>query len=1059
MPLATRIIVAWVILFAGLARPASLPEEGDDSGGRYYIVKVWGADDGLTEGSVTDVAQTPEGYLWIGTLFGSVLRFDGTRFVSYSSANTPEFSLKWGVPRLMVDQQGTLWISMYDGGMTEWNEHGFRSAFSSTNHPNHLLWSAPGKVVFFDGGSNLLAGQRHGEHWDWQTTTLSGALPQSQACADSQGRVWYLCGVSEIGIRDGAESKTFGLSGRMESQSISVLTADGQGNIWIGTDQQLARWNADHFEVMTPADETGGLKVKRIVPSGTKELWVEGNGRMRRYRNGKWVAESDGWNRELSGIGALRFVHGDADGGLWSGVGDLGLIHVLPDGTFHRLTTRDGLPSDRIHFAYQDRDGNTWTGYDRGGLVQIRRRLFHVVGQGEGLNENLINTVCQDSQGTVWIGTHGGAVWRYQNGSSTNLDLPAIAREPDSIVTSDARGRTWISAQGAGLFMWQGGHMQEIATQADLHGYVRLMLPARDGRLWAGTLLSIVSIADGKLNCAYTAQTTGDHPTALAETTDGAVWAGTLAGNLLRWDGEHFVAVTPPDRDLLGRILALWPSPDGGLWAGTAEGGLLHLVRGQFQRFTSNDGLPSDCIVQILGDTQGNLWLGTRAGIVRVALAALGRFEPGKAGELPVSVYGQSDGLSTIGSAIMFQPNCWRGRDGRLFFAMANSVAEVMPEEAQGNSLPPTVVLEEFCADDKHLALGRVGSILSALPLAEKRPQNLLPSIKAPPADGDLEFFYTGLSLKSPSRVRFKYKLEGLENSWKDAGSEKRAVYRHVPPGKYVFHVRACNSDGQWSPDGALLAVTVEPHFYQTAWFLGCIGLSGGAALVLMVLAAARRRMDSRLEQLKRQRALERERARIAQDLHDELGAGLTEIGLLGGLLQNPSRFSERKQPSLERIVQRCRDLVVALDEIVWAVNPRNDSVNSLNGYLCRYAQGFLETTTIRCRLDMQEAQPDRPFDSEQRHHIFLAFKEALTNVAKHSEASEVNIRMCLESQNRLLISIEDNGRGLPSSVGTDTNGLTNLRTRMAHIGGECDIVGRAGGGVIVLLGLPLKAG
>ena len=215
-----------------------------------------------------------------------------------------------------------------------------------------------------------------------------------------------------------------------------------------------------------------------------------------------------------------------------------------------------------------------------------------------------------------------------------------------------------------------------------------------------------------------------------------------------------------------------------------------------------------------------------------------------------------------------------------------------------------------------------------------------------------------------------------------------------MPPGKYVFHVIACNSDSVWSDDSALLAVTVNPFFYQTAWFQGGAGLLAVAGLSFAVATTMRRRMRRRLERLERQHELERERSRIAQDLHDDLGAGLTEIGLLGGLLQDPSRFPTHKQEALDRIVQRCHDLVMALDEIVWAVNPRNDSVNSLGGYLCRYAQGFLEPTAIRCRLEMQETEPDQPLNSEQRHNLFLAFEEALTNVVRHSGATEVRVKI-----------------------------------------------------------------
>ena len=268
----------------------------------------------------------------------------------------------------------------------------------------------------------------------------------------------------------------------------------------------------------------------------------------------------------------------------------------------------------------------------------------------------------------------------------------------------------------------------------------------------------------------------------------------------------------------------------------------------------------------------------------------------------------------------------------------------------------------------------------------------------------------------------------------------------------------ACNSDSVWSDDSALLSVKVNPFFYQTAWFRGGAGLLAMAGLSFTIVIAMRRRMHRRLERLERQHELERERSRIAQDLHDDLGAGLTEIGLLGGLLQDPARFPTRKQEALDRIVQRSRDLVVALDEIVWAVNPRNDSVNSLGGYLCRYAQGFLEPTAIRCRLEMQETEPDQPLNSEQRHNLFLAFEEALTNVVRHSGATEVRVKISVEEKCRLFIGIEDNGRGLSPAVKEDADGLINLRQRMAQIGGRCEIVNRPVGGVSVSLSLPLAA-
>jgi signal transduction histidine kinase/ligand-binding sensor domain-containing protein len=1029
---------------------------GEDSPGQYYTIKVWGADEGLTEGSVTDVAQTPEGYLWVGTLFGSVLRFDGIRFVSYNSANTPEFLLKWGVPRLMVDQGGALWISMHDGGLTTWDKQGFRSAFTSIDQPEGLLWSAPGRVIFFYPSGKLLSGRKRAEQWDWEAVTPEGALRQSQPCADAEGRVWYLRGDQEIGLWNGHETRILPPSPALENRPITVLTSDAQGRVWVGTDRAVAQWQADHFEVMTPTNGEALLDVRRIVPSGASNLWVEANGRMRRCAGRQWVAESEGWNRELGKLVSLRFLHGDPEGGLWAAAGDLGLIHVLPDGTFHRLTTRDGLPSNTVRFAYQDRDGNTWTGYERGGLVRVRRRLFQVIGKDQGLSDSLVNTVCEDAQGSVWIGLHSGAVGHYEKGVCTNLLLPDATNAQDSCATANGQGSVWLGAQGAGLLRCEkDSPMQPVATMTQLQSYPRLLLPGRNDRLWVGTTWSIFSLKDGVFTTNYTAQTVGEHPTALVEATDGTIWAGTLAGLLLRWDGGRFVPLEPPDHNSLGRIWALWPAPDGGLWAGTEVGGLLHWTQGRFYRYTVKEGLPSDSVVQVLGDTGGNLWLGTRAGLVRIFGAALARHERGELDELPVSIYGTADGLLTIGSAIIFQPNCWHGRDGTLFFAMANSVASVRPGEVHINPVPPSVALEELRADDRLVLPERVGAILTPSPPAADGISHP-PAIKIGPGRGDLEFRYTGLSLGSPLRVRFKYKLEGLEKSWNDAGVERKASYRHVPPGDYVFRVTACNSDGVCSDGAGLLAVTVEPHFYQTAWFQGAAAVLIAGTFSIIVVITMRRRLRRRLEESERQQELERERARIAQDLHDDLGAGLTEIGLLGGLLRDPSRFAARKQEALDRIVQRCHDLVMRLDEIVWAVNPRNDSVNSLGGYLGRYAQSFLEPTSIRCRLEIAEAEPDRPLSSEERHNLFLAFEEVLANIVKHSGATEVRVKMSFEKQKRLLICIEDNGRGLPSAVAPGADGLANLHRRMAQIEGQCEILSGPSGGVAVRLSLLL---
>ena len=1046
-PSAGRLLRRLILLICVVPIVAAAREPLDSS--QNYVIKVWGPDDGLTEGSVTDVAQTPEGYLWLGTVFGSVLRFDGVRFVSYNSANTPQFSLKWGVPRLTVDNDGTLWISMYDGGLTTWDHSGFHSIFTSTNRPDDLLWSAPGKVIFVCGESNLLTGTRIHGQWNWRLAEPPRALPHPQFCADADGDIWYLRASNQAGIWDGSTARTVA----MGAQTVTALASDGDHRIWIGTDRAVEVWQKSGFEVMTPTNGEPLLNVRRLIAAGGSNLWVEANGRIRCFTDRRWVAESKDWNQEMGRHESFRFFLGDREGGFWTSADDLGLIHVGSSGNLVRLTTRDGLPSNTIRFAYEDHDGNIWTGYDRGELVQVRRRLFGVIGKSDGLSDSLINTVSEDSDGALWIGTHSGAVICCKDGVCTNVTLPEMRRAQDSCVAA-GKGRIWIGAQGAGLLALKNGRATTIAGAKQLDSYPRILLPTREGDLWAGTLFSIIRVTAEGFTVEYTAQSVGGHPTALSEGKDGTIWAGTLEGNLLRWDGKKFVTLEPPDKNSLGRIWALWPADDGSLWAGTEEGGLLHWSHGKLFRYTTKNGLPSNSIEEVLGDASGNLWVGTRVGIARIPAHAFARMEEGDARELPVSVYGLTDGLMTVGSAIIYQPNCWRGRDGTLFFAMANSVAEVNPDHVRVNADPPEVTLEKMVADDKKLFPARAGAILTAS-RSDGGDVSSPPVVDVAAGRGDLEFDYTVLSFCSP-RSRIQYRLEGLESSWNEAGAERKAIYRHVPPGQYIFEARACNSDSVWSGEGALIAVRVAPFFYQTLWFRGGTFFLVVALLTCTGAIVMRGRMRRRVEQLERQHELERERSRIAQDLHDDLGAGLTEIGLLGGMLHD-TPDTPRRHEAVERIVERCHEMVTGLDEIVWAVNPRNDSVKSLGAYLCRYAQRFLEPA-IRCRLEMPAPEQDSPLNSEQRHNLFLAFKEALTNVARHAQAREVRIKIAVHDS-CLRIEVEDDGRGLGEVREVHGNGLNNLRNRMAEIGGQCHIANRPGGGVSVGLTLCLKDG
>jgi len=309
--------------------------------------------------------------------------------------------------------------------------------------------------------------------------------------------------------------------------------------------------------------------------------------------------------------------------------------------------------------------------------------------------------------------------------------------------------------------------------------------------------------------------------------------------------------------------------------------------------------------------------------------------------------------------------------------------------------------------------------------------------------------------------------LDGFETEWVNADTRRTVNFNYIPPGNYSFQVIACNNDGVWNETGAGIPFSVLPYFWQTMWFHIVASAAAAMAVGGGVLMATRRRMRRKLERLERQQAVERERTRIAKDIHDDLGASLTRITMLsqsaGDQLSNGRQASE----DVHQIYKTARELIGAMDEIVWAVNPRHDSLDSLANYLGKFAQDYLRPAGIRCHLNVPVQLPQWPLTAEARHKLFLTFKEALHNVVKHAGASEVSVRLTSEAESFSLI-IEDNGHGFePGAVSLEApaspgriefgNGLANMQHRLAEIGGVCKIQSAPGRGTRIILEVPIK--
>jgi signal transduction histidine kinase/ligand-binding sensor domain-containing protein len=1002
-----------------------------------YLVDAWTSENGLPDSSVTAVAQTPDGYLWVGT-YNGLARFDGVRFVTFDPANTPALTHA-RIRRLSVDGSGILWISTYDGSLTRY-QNGQFALERRNNRPADgevtFVTSSSNQLVFLTSRGELLRKPATLPPGDgWEEIPPPGRGIGALSCADGNGTIWYRDGDKHLwrlaGNRFEAVPGEAGLTG----QNVNCLTTDAHGRLWVGTDRGFAFWNGAQFQTAVPSNTVDALDVECLAVAADDRIWAVANGAVCTAFAGHWLAGPETERKFFgSNPGRISAVE-DHHGGMWFYNYGRGLLHVGAEGQLQPLTSTNGFPGERVYGFFEDREGDWWAGLDSAGLVRLRARQFHVIAAGDNSPAKAAKSICEDLQGTIWIGMVSGGLANWREDGSIN---PAAFDGNSAIsvfcICPDAKGRLWASAGDEDLFVRDGEKFKRITPL--VHG-VKAILASRTGRIWAGTPTGLFFSDDGTPDGFQPFKgNTLRNVRALAEDQAGNIWGGTGSGDLFCITNNKATTFHPTGKQESGAIWSVLTDDEGTVWAGTFRGGLLRFRDGKFTRYGKKDGLPDNVICEVLDDGNKNLWLGSHQGVFRVAKSALDDFARGKSRFVPCVTYGRSDGMPSQECSGGYQPAGWRDLKGRLWFATAKGATWVQPKEVHPNLTPPLVAIEEVLVDGRTQNLPEVAAGTKLV---------------IPPGKQQIEFRYTGLSLASPERVQFRYQLDGLNSGWVQAGTRRFAQYNFLPPGDYRFHVLACNSDGVWNETGSMLAVDIQPHFYETWWLrtLAVVLVLGTVAGI--VRHTATRRLHLQMEQLERRQAIERERSRIAKDIHDDLGASLTLIAVLGDLAKK-----EKTGERIEKMSGTAREAVKSLDEIVWAVNPRNDTLSHLVDYTGQFATDYLRDAGIRCLLDVPEQMPAREVPANVRHNVFLVVKEALQNIVKHAHATEVWLHVNA-SGNGLRIAVEDNGCGFdkaPEDAWAD--GLRNMRQRLAEVGGECRIQSDVGKGTTISVELPL---
>lgn len=1029
------------------------------AGSGDYFIDVTTQEKGLPNSSVTAIVQTPDGYLWVGT-YNGLARFDGERSVKFFPDNTPELK-NARIRRLYTTPDGTLWITAHDGSITSYRDEKFSLEWAGeavadsaptlistrSNRPMFLLRTGEFIRLRPEGvGSNR-----------WELLRSPGASTGLNVAEDGAGVIWCSGRDQKIFQLHGSTFEPLPGNGGLTGASVSTLTADAVGRVWAGTDRELAVWTGRRFETMTPTNGEPVLNVTFLRVLANGEVWSVANDRVRKSRGREWVFEVEEVRGQFTGWRDRTGLHEDVKGGIWLYDYGLGLIHIRTDGTIRQLTAEENFPGERVDCFHEDREGNIWVGVDRGGLVRIREKRFNVLVPGESTAAQTTVSVSEDENGTLWVGTYGGGLFRRTGNEWQPVSFLGGARRGFVFsVVPDLGGQMWASVGEEDLYFGPSGKLTPF--KPEVHG-VKALMRAHDGRIWVGRKSGLGVITGGQFRQFYPDDGVARTDVrALTEDDIGTIWAGAGDGTLTRVFTNKATAFRAQDSWGGQPIWSLLADSNGVVWAGTFRGGLLRFQGGKFTRYTTKDGLPDDVICQILDDGAGRLWMGSKQGIFHADKAELNAFAQGKVDRINCTAYGRYDGLPSLECSDSYQPASWRTRDGRLLFTTLKGVVAVRPGEVSVNTLPPPVLIEGAVVDgveQKPEHLRNENSVR-----AQATPLRLVVA----PGKQQVRILFTGLSFVSPDRVRFKYKMEDLDREWSEPSTVRSVQYNLLPPGEHRFLVTACNNDGVWNENGAALLVVVQPHFYER-WEAKLAATFIGLGLVVFgVRRVYVRRYRRKLEHVEQQRAIERDRARIAKDIHDDLGAGLTHIALLSELAR---RDSAQELPNhVAQISDMARELTRNMDEIVWAVDPENDTLDSLVTYVSKFAQEYLSVAQVRCRLDVPAELPPYVLPAEVRHNLFLAIKEALNNVVKHAKASEVWLRVEVRPFAFTLV-IEDDGCGLNNSKSNGAprpdrissgHGLVNMAKRLRAVGGDCLIKDRETGGTRVALKVDLTA-
>ncbi len=931
-----------------------------------------------------------------------------------------------------------------------------------------------------------------------QAWTTENGLPQNSVHAIFQSRDGYLWIATEGGIArfDGLEFHVFQRENTpaITSDDVCCFAQTSDNAIWIGTADGLLRYQSGGFHRYATTDGLPSPDILALVPGSTSLYVLTGDGVAQFHDNifslltlpssplaiipnaddGVLIATPEGlmqygrgnlsrsyvqlppsiealqafgympgrtlWRRTRSSLtftasGASRTIDSrllngahiqsflpSTRGALWIGTSK-GLYYLSDVASAPRLEPE--LGTDSVLSLLEDIEGNLWIGTETSGLHILRHRNFRTL---PALNDRSITAIARTNNGTMWLGSNGEGIDSWLNGETHHLAAQNGLLSDVILALAPGRGNDLWIGTADGLNHLDGHRIDKLTSADGLpDDFVRSLLLDANNTLWVGTRRGLAHLHDHTVTTLTHADGLGSDLIGAMVQPSGStdLWIATLNGLSLLRNGS--VKTFTTSNGISGNVItSLFYDASGNLWIGTRGSGLsLRTSDGRFLALRRSD-LPQT-IDSILGDDMGSLWLSSPRGITRASILELLTCASSPTCDLHLHHYGVTDGMPTEETSAIGHPSAWKTAEGPLWFATRKGVAIVDPAHLFRNTVPPPVVIQRFTVDDT------------------EQPNEA----RIPPGHTRFSFEYAGLSFVAPSRVRYRYQLEGFDKQWTDAGTRRTAYYTNLPPGSYRFSVQAANNDGVWNQAGTQLAFTVRPPFYRTLWFLLF------AAALLAALAALLYRL--RLRRLQSQFSVVlAERTRVAREIHDTLAQSFVgvsvQLELATQLLAHQQVDAARQQ--LDRTTAYVREGIAEARRSIWDLRAAT-AENTLPTRLSRLAEQY---TSDGLALDLNIGGTYRSLDDATENEILRIAQESLTNIQRHAQTDFANIELRYDPTILTLV-IADKGRGFSLTQAEAAHnhfGLKGMYERASQIGATLDVISAPDQGTRITLKLPL---